>query len=197
MVSESLINAVKKLIPNIVLKGLEYNHDLSIVYNETYNKIVIYLNVIVDTQKFLQHIPTYDQKYSETLRNLEENLNKSIKWLGLTWENTTTFITFQYINDYFLQVQTQQLYTNSVHKLKELGFDDDLIDSLNLAIEIRHGEEDNPYIELEIHFTSDDDETDSTIRDTINMELVKTKRYLRGIYSLYLDDLVNFWNEDN
>jgi len=192
---ENQINAVKKLITNIVLKDVPFNYDLSVRHNEEYNKIVIDLGVSVDAAKINKSTPTYNKKYVEIIENIKEVIDKSIKWLGLSWENTTIFITFSYFNIQFLEQQKENFYNYLVKKLKSNNWDDDSISSINLWVDIRYGEEETPYVELEVGY-SGDDEFVYWMRSVVEDALADDFDDFPALHYLWVDDWISFWDTE-
>ena len=192
---ENQINAVKKLITNIVLKGVPFNYDLSVRHNEEYNRIVIDLDVGVDASKMNKSTPTYDQKYVERIENIKDSIDNAIKWLGLSWENTTIYITFSYFNIQFLEQQKENFYNYLVSRLKSVNWSDDSISSIDLWVDIRYGEEETPYIELEVGYKGDD-EFVWWMRSVVEDALSEEFDTFPALHYLWLDDLVSFWDTD-
>ena len=192
---ENQINAVKKLINNIVFKDVPFNYDLSVKHNEEYNRIVIDLDVGVDASKMNKSTPTYDQKYVERIENIKDSIDNSIKWLGLSWENTTIYITFSYFNIQFLEQQKENFYNYLVSRLKSVNWDDDSISSIDLWVDIRYGEEETPYVELEVGYKGDD-EFVWWMRNVVEDALSGDFDAFPALHYLWLDDLVSFWDTD-
>lgn len=192
---ENQINAVKKLINNIVLKDVPFNYDLSVRHNEEYNRIVIDLDVGVDASKMNKSTPTYDQKYVERIENIKDSIDNSIKWLGLSWENTTIYITFSYFNIQFLEQQKENFYNYLVSRLKSVNWSDDSISSIDLWVDIRYGEEETPYVELEVGYKGDD-EFVWWMRNVVEDALSGDFDAFPALHYLWLDDLVSFWDTE-